>query len=636
MLDPKALPSSVQNAPKLHFWLGCYFAFIVIAVFTSYYLNVLPPPTSALNNASYIASTVNHPSELPKNEDKWVSLPDMQTAQQLDRTEGWYKLPITDVEGLLDHQSLGLYVPTLNLNIEVFLNDRWLGNGGRMQEPVDRNFNNPLIFNFSNLDLSTENNAFYIHIKGLLPRWTYLGEVYVAPQSVVQPVYEKQKLLRVNLIIFTTIALVFTSLFTAFLWLLRRKRSESYYLWYSVAEMLWAIHDANLFIKRVPFSDTIWESLVTLTIGWSILCFMLFIHRYTGQFNVRTDRWILRAGVVLSLPFAYQELEWVVFYGYQVWLFFILGVGAYGGVFMLHHYMKTKDRNVLFMLLACLVMIAFGVHDLLATQAILPPSSPYIMSISALLIILVISSLLIRRFVASLDIVEDYNESLKRQVLEKSEQLQQEYQKGQQLRKQQILSLERERIMRDIHDGIGGQLITTLAVLDNSGTTLSQVKDSLQIALQDLRMVIDSLDGDLQEITVILGTLRMRLGGLLEQANIELIWRVDDLPMLEEFGPEKSLNTMRIIQEAIANVIKHSGATKLTISAYPKLIDDTRAAVITIEDNGCGIFGSRQNGRGVINMKSRAQKIDADLSITATAAQGTQVKLTFLIFLTGR
>jgi len=630
VLDPKDLLSPVQETHKLHLWLGCYFAFIVIAVFASYYLNVLPPPNSALDSASYIASTVNHPSELPKNRGKWVSLPDMQTAKQLDRTEGWYKLPIADVEGLVDNKSLGLYVPTLNSNIEVFLNDRWLGNGGRMQEPVDRNFNNPLIFNFSHLDLAKENNAFYIHIKGLLPRWTYLSEVYAAPQSVLRPVYEKQKLLRVNLIIFTTIALVFTSLFTAFLWLLRRQRSESYYLWYSVAEMLWAIHDANLFIKRVPFPDTIWESLVTLTIGWSILCFMLFIHRYTGQFNARTDRWILRAGVVLSLPFAYQELEWVVFYGYQVWLFFILGVGAYGGVFMLRHYMKTKDKNVLFMLLACLVMIAFGVHDLLATQAILPPSSPYIMSISALLIILVISSLLIRRFVASLDIVEDYNESLKRQVLEKSEQLQQEYQKGQQLRKQQILSLERERIMRDIHDGIGGQLITTLAVLDNSDTTMLQVKESLQIALQDLRMVIDSLDGDSQEITVILGTLRMRLGGLLEQANIELIWCVDDLPMLAEFGPEKSLNTMRIIQEAIANVIKHSGATKLAISAYPELIDDTRAAVITIEDNGYGIFGPRQNGRGMVNMKGRAQKIGADLSIIATAAQGTQVKLTFL------
>ncbi len=630
MREPIALPSPVQNTHRLNFWLGCYFAFIVIAVFTSYYLNVLPPPTSALNSASYIASKVSHPSELPKNVGKWVSLPDMQTAQQLERTEGWYKVPIANVEGLLDNKSLGLYVPTLNLNIEVFLNDRWLGNGGRMQEPVDRNFNNPLIFNFSNLDLAKENNAFYIHIKGLLPRWTYLGEVYVAPQSVLQPVYDKQKLLRVNLIIFTTIALVFTSLFTAFLWLLRRKRSESYYLWYSCAEMLWAIHDANLFIKRVPFPDTIWESLVTLTIGWSILCFMLFIHRYAGKFNAKIDRWILRAGVVLSIPFAYQDLEWVVFYGYQVWLFFILGVGVYGGVFMLRHYMKTKDRNVLFMLLACLVMIAFGVHDLLATQAILPPSSPYIMSISALLIILVISSLLIRRFVASLDIVEDYNESLKRQVLEKSEQLQQEYKKGQQLRKQQILSLERERIMRDIHDGIGGQLITTLAVLDNSDTTMAQVKDSLHIALQDLRMVIDSLDGDAQDITVILGTLRMRLGGLLEQANIELIWRVDDLPMLEEFGPEKSLNMMRIVQEAIANVIKHSGATKLTISAYPESIADTTSAIITIEDNGCGIFGSSRNGRGVVNMKSRAQKIDADLSITPTAAQGTQVKLTFL------
>lgn len=635
MTTPLVQLNEAHRVHNLKYWLGGYFVFVALAIFISYYLNILPPPSSTLNQGYYITSEANLPSELktlPENQRIPITLPDMETAELQSRKEGWYKIPITDTKLFLNRERLCLYLPVVNQNVEVFLNDRWLGNGGQMLSPIDRNYNNPLIFNFSHNDLTEQDNAFYIHIKGILPRWTYLGEIYAAPEETLRPVYEKRKLLRVNLIIFTSIALLFTSLFTAFLWLLRRNKAESYYLWYSLAELLWAVHDANLFINRIPFSDVVWESMVALTIGWSILCFMLFIHRYTGHYNTKLDRLIIWLGVIFSLPFAYQNFEWVVLYGYQVWLLFVLAVGLYGGVFMFHHYNKTKDQNVLLMLLAAIVMIAFGIHDLLATYAFLPPSSPYIMSISALLIILVISSLLIRRFVASLEVVEHYNESLQQQILQKETQLKQEYQKIQTLQKQQILNDERERMMRDIHDGIGGQLITTLAATDSPDATMSQVKENLKIALQDLRMVIDSLDGDAQDLTVILGTLRARLEVLLKQANIKLIWQVQDLPMLDEFGPEKALNTMRIVQEAITNVIKHSGASELTVSAYPEELEGKQVAVVTVADNGCGIPESiltGSSGRGMGNMRNRAHQAGATFGASAGDDGGTMVRLVF-------
>jgi len=631
----------IKKPPTVHFhelrirhlplWLMGYVIFIIFAIFLSYYLNTLPPSSSKLTNAYYFADEVDLPLELKVDTATRVELPDMETAEQGVRKEGWYKIVVPANHLELTDQRLCIYLPMVNQNVEVFLNDRWLGNGGRMESPIDRNYNNPLIFNFSKNDLAPNHNAFYIHVKGLLPRWTYLGEVYVASEATLKPIYEKQKLLRVNLVIFTSIALMFTSLFTALLWLLRRKKAELYYLWYSLAELLWAIHDTNLFIKRIPVSDVVWESLVSLSIGWSILCFLFFIHRYTGQYNVNTDRMIFFLGVLFTLPFAYQDFNWVVFYGYQAWLLFVLIVGLYAVIFMLKRYINTRDQNILVMLLASGVMIAFGVHDLLATQAILPPSSPYIMSISALLIILVISTLLIRRFVASLDVVEHYNESLQKQVQLKESQLKQEYQKTQKLQKQQILNNERERIMRDIHDGIGGQLVSTLAAIESPDATMTQVRDNLKIALQDLRLVIDSLDGDSQDLIMILGTLRTRLEALLLQANIKLIWKVQDLPILEEFGPEKALNTMRIVQEAITNVIKHSGASQLTMSAYPEVIEGKEVVVVSVVDNGCGIkqIPNLTGGRGMLNMRSRAASIDAQIAIKNNAPTGALITLTF-------
>jgi signal transduction histidine kinase len=160
--------------------------------------------------------------------------------------------------------------------------------------------------------------------------------------------------------------------------------------------------------------------------------------------------------------------------------------------------------------------------------------------------------------------------------------------------------------------------------------TMKEVKNNLKIALQDLRLVIDSLDGDAQDITTILGTLRMRLGDLLKKGNIELIWKVQDLPMLEEFGPEKSLNTMRIIQEAITNVIKHSGATRLTISTYSLEKNGGILAIVEITDNGCGMIKGTPMGRGLYNMKQRAQRMDALIEIKLKNKTGVSVLLVFL------
>lgn len=609
-------------------WLIGYSVFIVFAILISYYLNNLPPKENELSKGFFIASDAEVLSELSLHYSTPVSLPDMHTANRLDVTEGWYAIPVPFNRSSFNSDKLAVYLPTLGQNAEVFLNDLWLGNGGRMQAPVDRNFNSPLLFNFDKKNLLNKNNTLYLHLKGTLPLWTYLGKVYIGPESVLKPIQKQQKLLRVNIIIFTSIALLFTSIFTATLWFLRRGVRESYYLWYAFAELLWAAHDTNLFLKRLPFPDSLWESLVPLTIGWSILSFIFFFHRYIGSYNKNIDRFILIAGIGLSLPFLHQELAWVAFYGYKIWLVFVLLAGLYGGGFIINNYLKTRDQNVLLMIFAAAVMVAFGIHDWLAVIGVLPPNSPFIMYISAILIIMVISSLLIRRFVESLNVVEHYNEELRAEVLKKEQQLRLEHQKTQTLQKQQVLNDERERIMRDIHDGIGGQLVGTLAAIDSPDITIKQVKGNLQVALQDLRMVIDSLDGDAQDISTILGTLRMRLGGLLRQANIKLIWDVRDLPQQEEFGPEKALSMMRIVQEAITNVIKHSGATELTVSAYAEIRYGREVAVVSVRDNGCGMAGDGNRGRGLYNMEARAKRMGAVFEI-GSGERGALMELIF-------
>jgi len=616
--------SQVEN---IKVWLFVYLFFILAVIYISYSLNETPPQHTEISQGIFIVSNASIPSAIKEGEKVSISLPDMHTAKKMDIREGWYILPVPDVLLPSLKDKLALYVPKLSTNIEVYINHQWLGNGGRIGETASKNTHHPLVFYLDKKQLKEKENTLFIHIKGGLPIWTYLSKVYLSNEEIIRPIYEKQEILKVTLIIVVTIGLVLTSLFTLLFWFLRKE--DTYYFWYFLAEILWATHDLKLFIKKVPFSNTLWETITILAIGWSILSFIFFIHRYLLHYNKKIDRLIFLLGCLFSLPFLYQDIGWITFYGYKAWLLFVVVSGCYVFLFMLANFKKTKDQTVLLMLMTGGIIFSFGMHDLLTVNGLISPSSPYLLYFSAILIILVISSLLVRRFIDSLKIVENYNEELRSQVTKKEQQLALEYKKTQKLQEQQILNEERERIMRDIHDGIGGQLVTTLAAIDSPDMTKEGVKENLKLALQDLRLVIDSLDGDSQDITTILGTLRMRLGDLLEQANIELIWKVQGLPLLEEFGPEKALNIMRIIQEAITNVVKHSGATTLTISTYEEEKEGERYSVVEVADNGCGVSKNRIKGRGVTNMKRRARNIKANFEITSPKMRGGIVKLFF-------
>ncbi|MGB1110794.1 MAG: sensor histidine kinase, partial [Gammaproteobacteria bacterium] len=225
--------------------------------------------------------------------------------------------------------------------------------------------------------------------------------------------------------------------------------------------------------------------------------------------------------------------------------------------------------------------------------------------------------LLIRRFVHALNTAEALTDELEQRVAAREQELEANYQRLRKLEHEQVLSGERERIMRDIHDGVGGQMVAALAVIDGNHS-LDAARASIQDALSDLRLVIDSLDSDARDLNTVLGMLRMRLADRLRHANLEFRWRVNDLPELEGFGPRKALQVMRIVQEALTNALKHSGATALTVTTQEARRDDQNGVCVCVEDNGVGMKDRTAStpsggGRGLSNQQRRAKAIGADL-----------------------
>jgi PAS domain S-box-containing protein len=83
----------------------------------------------------------------------------------------------------------------------------------------------------------------------------------------------------------------------------------------------------------------------------------------------------------------------------------------------------------------------------------------------------------------------------------------------------------------------------------------------------------------------------------------------------------------RIVQEAVTNALKHSGADSISLRLHMK----GKLAVIIIEDNGCGINEMRirsEGGIGLASIRERAKLIGAVLNITSRDEKGTKVVLT--------
>ena len=242
---------------------------------------------------------------------------------------------------------------------------------------------------------------------------------------------------------------------------------------------------------------------------------------------------------------------------------------------------------------------------------------------SFLLLFLLIGWVLVNRFARSLGEAEMLNRELEQRVEQKRLELERNHQRLSLLEQEKAVIAERQRIMSDMHDGIGGQLISTLSLVEHGQASTQQVAAALRECLDDLRLVIDSIEPMDDDLLPVLGNLRYRIEGRLKQQGIALEWRVQSLPHLQGLTPRHLLHILRILQEAFTNVIKHARATRISVDAN---VDQGRVA-ISVSDDGDGFAaGAPTAGHGLANMSERARAIGGELKIRPSA-RGTTIQL---------
>jgi len=231
-----------------------------------------------------------------------------------------------------------------------------------------------------------------------------------------------------------------------------------------------------------------------------------------------------------------------------------------------------------------------------------------------------IAMILMRRLGISLMRLDDSNERLRRSLVEREAELEQMHREDRRKAAEQARQDERQRLIVDLHDGLSGHLASIIAQSEKAG--FIEIERTAREALDDLRLVIHSLDVEDKELRAALSGLRERLERQLRRIDVELAWSTANLPEVTGVTPTQALNVLRIVQESITNAISHGKATEIKVHGSTAL--DGRAC-LSVENDGIP-FNPRLSGNGLINMKRRVAQLGGEIFIEPLQ-RGTRVRL---------
>ena len=615
-----------RKAPSPAFWLLA--AVLPLAFLVGMrYVDAPPPGLAAWGyaTADFAPVAADSPDELASVAWSTVALPHRVDVVGKSIDVSWYRFAVDLPERPADLWAICERRPRTNL--AMFVNGVQLTSPAQARRPYTHDWA-PRLVPIPNSLLRAGRNDVLIRSASEPPA-SRLDQTYIGAYETLAAAHDRHLLLDVTAKQATLAAMLLFAALFGIIYVLRRR--DTVFAAYGITILVWSLHVCFLIgPERWIGTEAQWLVLGEFMLAAFVICSIMTVHRFLGRRPRRAER-LLVAGAMAYLLAALAAATFLegeplrvfnllvgvpillVLSGRSVWQLARAAIAN-----------ATIERRL--MLLCALIVWVTGVRDFLVHVAD-PGDGPHTtyLPYTVSFVLLLFGSLIMFRFARALRETEVLNRELEARVEQKAAELEANYARIRVFERNQALAGERSRIMRDMHDGIGGQLVAAIA-LATRPSAARELDGLLHEALDDLRMMIDSLEATEADLLTALGMLRMRVTNRFAAAGIEFHWEVTDVPPIAGFGPEQVLQLMRIVQEAFANVLKHAGARTITVrTATAQLTLGEPAVAIEIEDDGRGMQPGRPAGRGLANMRRRAAALAAELEIGTTPGGGTRV-----------
>jgi len=191
----------------------------------------------------------------------------------------------------------------------------------------------------------------------------------------------------------------------------------------------------------------------------------------------------------------------------------------------------------------------------------------------------------------------------------------------------QAVAEERARVAREIHDGLAQYLfaVSTHAAMLEAGAdpaqTLPQLREAAAAAQQEAKFAVLALSSASGNAPFD-AALRRYVEFLVADGALAVDLEIDKEIRL---GPDEQIEVFRIVQEGLANVRLHAGATHAEVVIGRR---SDRERVVVVRDDGDGFAGEPAGaGQGLKNMRTRAARIGGSFRLSSAPGRGTAVEV---------
>lgn len=522
-----------------------------------------------------------------------------------------------------------LYVATARNILGVKLNGELLYSNATNRSPSPRGGYEPAIYLLPRSVLKVGQNQIIIGNSGLyrkkMPRYL------IAPGEQLMPAYEWGNALSIHLVGAATALLVLTIiLYLAINWP-QEERLKSRSLVLLMAA--WAAY--NLYSAYLPFHiENPWREIIGYALFYSLFLSFAQLALVWTEHLKNPVKWfaplwaiiavgLLITGIVVPDGEALTPIAWPVELTMK-----LLGAPVLIAILAFSH---TDDESEKFWsttaLMVCLFAIFFEGLDETITRQVLFTDIPILHPIVpryGLVMALGLVAAMAAEATRSKSITLEHNKILRNRLSKRESELKVMYDRQELLARETARKEERSRIMMDMHDGLGAQLVSLKVMIGDENPTDQALLKEVEECIRELRFVVDSVNTVGGSWNVVFSALQERIQRQFDNAGISLSWTISEA--VGELVPssENALHVSRFIAEACANIVRHSKAD----TAQVTFKETHNKLCLRISDNGIGLSDRNSGGRGLVFMKSRASRLGADLSFNSPKT-GTEISLTF-------
>lgn len=514
-----------------------------------------------------------------------------------------------------------LYIPSFQGGLLVSLNGTFIASSRWRQSETGVATGVPIIIPLPYPMLQAGENVIEIalHRRGVANG--YLDQVAIGPDQLLRADYDRRELL------FSTFRRMIEGwqfalgLAMLLMWLTRPKE-QAFLVFGVILALLSAQPLADLFVDAIdnPFMrlinmTRIMAGLLSLPMAW------LFVGR-----KPPIPIWVfaLPSLALAAMPFT-LPLHVFKFILTVIIIPLTLTIAIVALWTIAKEALGKRDNAATLLMGGCFITLISGAHDWVVVRGDLGERSVLIGRLSAPIYLTAASGALIWRFGQALSVLDRLSARLRSDVAAAEDALRASFGREQAQERKTILESERVRLMSDLHDGIAGQLVSILALCELRGRDADEVTNSVRAALTDLRLVVASLEDVGDDLGVVLALFRERIEPQLAALGVRLTWRMTDLPETTGLHPGAALAIFRVLQEAVMNAARHSGASVVTLEAGPSPTPGCGVR-LTVRDAGCGGVKERPGGYGLGNMRRRADSISGTLGVISDSS-GTEITL---------